>query len=245
LCDEAKASSIVLAPNKDILYILDTHGTISLHYVDNLALIKKYNIPPCLKYCELYPCCSDGCSPCKFITNESTIAVYNESCIHIMDLSKSFKNDPEFIELEHSASNEDGQYDTIYSEYSEKKIKNMVFHPSGLLVALISKSYFSSTDKTLIKYWDTVTKKEINTTILSAFRGDNLCFRDDGLELALTSRYDCSCVVEPVSFQVIKHCVLPPLWMKLKKIQAQHNLPQDVLVHCMNVLMAQCSKKNT
>ncbi len=240
LYDGAKASSIVLTPKKDMLYILDTNGTISLRNTNDLALIKKCNVPPCLVCCELYPYCSDGCSPCKLIINRNTAAVYNESCIHIMDISKSFDDDPVFIELQRSEANEDTEDDVMYYK---KKIKSIAFHPSGLLVALISKSYISGVSgihNTLIKYWDIATKKEIDTTILSAMSSNNFCFRDDGLELAIASYNNC--VIEPVSLQVIKQYVLPLLWMKLKIIQKEHNLSRDVLVHCMNIFTTHCSK---
>lgn len=105
-------------------------------------------------------------------------------------------------------------------------VSNIAFHSSGLLALLVTGVGSGS-----IQYWDIMAHEKIDTTLLS-FNPENLCFRDDGCKVTIASSINF--IEQPVSFKVIKQYILLPLWLKLKSIQAQCNLPQDIIMHCMN-----------
>jgi len=207
--DHANCCSLALSPKKDIVCLLDNYAQITLRRTNALGVIFKRIILPT----------ADAHVSCVFSPNGVNLAVSGRQSVYIID-------------------NYDHVSRVLRCNTMVQAIAfhpSIAFHPYGLLSALISNR---SSGNTLIKYWDIITKEEIDTTTLPKIIGRNLCFRDDGFELAMATVNDC--IVMPVSREVIKQYVLPPLWMKLKIIQKQCNLPQDILVCCMNVLTAYC-----
>ncbi len=207
--------SIDLSPKKDILCLLDSHDTISFRKTDSLASVFKKTR---LSLLDIY-------LSCRFSPDGLTLAVDGEQSIHIID---GYAEQNEFGSISEELE--------FYALSDVERIKAIAFHPCGLLAALISNGFNSS----LIKYWNTRTMQAIDTTTLPGIRGRNFCFSDDGLEVAMISNRDC--IRGPISPQVIRQYILLPLWMKLKQMQATGNIPQDILVHCMNVFTAYCSK---
>lgn len=217
--NDAHCCSLALSPKKDLLCILDNYSCITLQKTNNLAsIIKKIDLS----------CYNQGnYFSCAFNTHNDDIVVADTKGLSIIDSN----NNDNITRLQ---SNGPGSF-------YEPIIKMRPFTVPGLVAVLV---HNGPGNKSYIQYWDIVTRKPIDKTILpDAIYGGNFCFRGDGLELAITSRNDCFAM--PVSLEVIKRYILPTLWMKFKMIQEQCGLPRDVLLHCMNVFTAHCSKKNT
>ena len=206
---------MVLNLKKDILCLLN-FNTISLHKTDDLtSVFKECNVP------VNHP------SFMKIFGN--MLVAYDQKTICIMDGIDD--NDSPL------ASRVLQQYPSGFGY--RKSIQAIDLHPSGLLVALVSHGFSAGSS---VYYWDIATGKKVHKTILPIITGFDFCFRDDGLEIAIVSHNDC--MVTPVSGEIIKQYILLPLWMKLKTIQKECNIQQDVIQYCMNVFTAYCNKKS-
>ena len=211
----AKCCSLALSPKKDILCLLDNYSDITLRKTNALGVtLKKITLPN-----------TDSYESCIFSPDGNNLIVRGQQSIYVLDDYLN-KNDirPFWVDKGNPVA----------------LIKGMTFHPCGLLGILTFR--IRNHAPVSILYVDPITLEKIDTTSLPGRKGHNFCFRDDGLEVALV--IDNECTVGPVSLEVIKRYILPPLWMKFKMVQEQCGLSQDVLVHCMNVLTAHCSKKN-
>lgn len=196
--------SMALSSHKDVLCLLD-HNSISLRKTNDLeSVFKKCDVP------------TGKTSSIQVFGN--MLIAYGSKIICIIDSID--KNDsPLSLRILK-------QYSPVADNY--KKIRAIDFHPSGLIAALVS-NYLK--DKGAIHYWDIATGDKVDKTVINNTACD-FCFNSDGCKVAIA--FDKDCIEQPVSFKVVKQYILPPLWLKLKSIQKQCNLPQDIMVQCMN-----------
>lgn len=207
-------STMALNSEKNVLYSLEHDFEITIRSMNDLSSR--------LRHIRLFNFHHNQiCYESDICFNKNMLAVYNPSAIRILDINKS--ND---TTIEYKLC------------YSSDIIKVMAFHPCGLIGALIERSK----ECYLIEYFDPAIQQKIDIVSLPTIKINTFCFQDDGLELAMTSLQGC--MVMPVSPKVLKDYIMPPLWIKLKMMQMQYNLPRDIIRYCMNVFAAYCSKEN-
>ena len=220
--DNSLLLSVVLSAQKDIVCTLDSYFEISLRKTANMGIIfKNIKLKASL----------DDYRSCIFNRHDDLI-LQGSSSIYVLDLIKDLAT----REMPIDNIARDSIWDKLDCSGDRAKpvqIITKAFHPCGLLAVVVS-SCFRNVPAS-IQYWDTRSLKKIDTTIVPGMVR-NVCFRDDGLELAIATSNGC--IARPVSLEVIKHYIVPSLWMKLKTIQEQYNLPQDVIKHCIHTLIA-------